>query len=120
MWESLGAEETFSQESAKPFVFPLNEITNICFGKIVEWMENHNGHPEPVVKEDPITGEVEIFVKIQKKIYLELAHLVRTHRLGKEFLRCGFRDHQRVFCDSKFPRSQVTLPLLWVFSILIK
>lgn len=63
-WENLGADETFGQDKAKPFVFPLNDITTNCLDKIVEWMENHNGQQEPVVKKDPITTEASIFVEI--------------------------------------------------------
>jgi len=55
MWGSLDADATFDE---KTFVFPLNDINAVCFGKIVEWLEQHNGMPDPQIEEEPITGEV--------------------------------------------------------------
>jgi hypothetical protein len=61
MWKSnFSFEETFDhcKITEKPFIFPLNGISKICFEKVVEWLDQHNGKPDPVIKEDPITTEV--------------------------------------------------------------
>jgi hypothetical protein len=57
MWGSLYEDDSFDQ---KTFIFPLNDITAACFGKIVEWLAEHNGKPEPEVQEEPITREVNV------------------------------------------------------------
>jgi hypothetical protein len=39
-------------------VFPLNDIGKDCFEQIIKWMEEHDEKPDPVIRDDPGTGEV--------------------------------------------------------------
>lgn len=58
MWDGLGFEKGNHQEQSESFIFPLNNISKACFEKIIEWLDEHKGQPEPEIKEDPITKEV--------------------------------------------------------------
>jgi len=41
--ESLNLKEAANPEALDNFNFPLNEITEECFVKVVEWLRNHQG-----------------------------------------------------------------------------
>lgn len=41
--ESLNLEDAANPEALDNFNFPLNEITEECFVKVVEWLRNHQG-----------------------------------------------------------------------------
>jgi hypothetical protein len=83
MWKSsLSLDKSFDHlKNAEKFIFPLNDITKICFGKIVEWLDNHDGQPDPVIEEDPITTEANI-MNLIKLVYYFSACLVQIYRLG--------------------------------------
>jgi len=61
-------EEKFEEQkgSEDEFIFPLNEITGLCFGKIVEWMEEHKGQPEVEVKMDKYNAQVKYSIHLLK------------------------------------------------------
>uniref|UniRef100_A0A915P5U2 SKP1 component dimerisation domain-containing protein n=1 Tax=Meloidogyne floridensis TaxID=298350 RepID=A0A915P5U2_9BILA len=55
--ESLNLEDAANPEALDNFNFPLNEITEECFVKVVEWLRNHQGLGPIEIKYDHITGE---------------------------------------------------------------
>uniref|UniRef100_A0A914KYP6 Skp1-related protein n=1 Tax=Meloidogyne incognita TaxID=6306 RepID=A0A914KYP6_MELIC len=57
LWESLNLEDAANPEALDNFNFPLNEITEECFVKVVEWLRNHQGLGPIEIKYDHITGE---------------------------------------------------------------
>nr|CAD2172747.1 unnamed protein product [Meloidogyne enterolobii] len=58
LWESLNLEDAANPEALDNFNFPLNEITEECFVKVVEWLRNHQGLGPIEIKYDHITGEI--------------------------------------------------------------
>ncbi|KAF7634724.1 hypothetical protein Mgra_00005872 [Meloidogyne graminicola] len=57
LWESLNLEESCTPEALECFHFPLNEIDEECFVKVVEWLRNHHGLPPVVLQYDRVTSE---------------------------------------------------------------
>nr|CAD2185429.1 unnamed protein product [Meloidogyne enterolobii] len=57
LWESLNLEDSVNSDALDCFHFPLNEITEECFVKVVEWLRNHQGQGPIEIKYDHITGE---------------------------------------------------------------
>ena len=41
--ESLNLEDSVNSDALDCFHFPLNEITEECIVKVVEWLRNHQG-----------------------------------------------------------------------------
>uniref|UniRef100_A0A914MEX9 SKP1 component dimerisation domain-containing protein n=1 Tax=Meloidogyne incognita TaxID=6306 RepID=A0A914MEX9_MELIC len=58
LWESLNLEDSVNSDALDCFHFPLNEITEECIVKVVEWLRNHQGQGPIEIKYDHITGEV--------------------------------------------------------------
>uniref|UniRef100_A0A915M9B3 SKP1 component dimerisation domain-containing protein n=1 Tax=Meloidogyne javanica TaxID=6303 RepID=A0A915M9B3_MELJA len=46
LWESLNLEDSVNSDALECFHFPLNEITEECFVKVVEWLRSHQGAQE--------------------------------------------------------------------------
>ena len=73
MWKTLGMDEEFDreEENADAFIFPLGEISGLCFGKIVEWMEQRKGQPEVEVKMDKYGAQVKYSILLKIIILME-------------------------------------------------
>jgi hypothetical protein len=117
MWQNL----KMAEQQNKEFTFALNEITGMCFGKIVEWMEKHKGQPEPVVKTNPNTSEVTNLVikmklmEIFQRIWFNLTPWERQffdvdfETLKEYFLAASFLKLESLFiyCKSLLKMIQI-------------
>uniref|UniRef100_A0A915N7R7 SKP1 component dimerisation domain-containing protein n=1 Tax=Meloidogyne javanica TaxID=6303 RepID=A0A915N7R7_MELJA len=87
LWESLNLEDSVNSEALDCFHFPLNEITEECFVKVVEWLRNHQGQGPIEIKYDHITSERKWF------------HLTDWE---KEFFEIDFEFLKEIYLASNF------------------
>uniref|UniRef100_A0A914KJ17 SKP1 component dimerisation domain-containing protein n=1 Tax=Meloidogyne incognita TaxID=6306 RepID=A0A914KJ17_MELIC len=87
LWESLNLEDSVNSEALDCFHFPLNEITEECFVKVIEWLRNHQGQGPIEIKYDHITSERKWF------------HLTDWE---KEFFEIDFEFLKEIYLASNF------------------
>uniref|UniRef100_A0A914NNT4 SKP1 component dimerisation domain-containing protein n=1 Tax=Meloidogyne incognita TaxID=6306 RepID=A0A914NNT4_MELIC len=90
LWESLNLEDSVNSDALDCFHFPLNEITEECIVKVVEWLRNHQGQGPIEIKYDHITGEI-----FQRKWF----HLTDWE---KNFFEIDFEFLKEIYLASNF------------------